>query len=374
MPNILCVAKYRSDVGYAWWLMELFWSRIGSYANEQQGQAFVLYPEVNSIPEVIENAPLVVKEGELFASGVRGIKQAVRILRELDISTLYLTDRPHATWRYILFRLCGIRNIILHDHTPGDRPAIGGVKGWAKAFRNRLPLLTVDAIFAVSPLMKQRAISNARFPARKCFVVQNGIPPVNVSRSREQVREELGLQPHDVVFVTTGRLHHYKRQNFIIRSFCELLTNTDRSAKLLIVGDGPQRQEFESLARSFDALKDIWFLGYRNDVPDILNASDVAIHAAKGEGFALAIVEYMASGLPVITPDIPSVCQAVDHEKNGLVYGDGDITALTLSLKILAENDTLRLELGQAARLESEQYTVDAMLAHFEAVWKRVNQ
>nr|WP_246261134.1 glycosyltransferase family 4 protein [Alteromonas ponticola] len=220
--------------------------------------------------------------------------------------------------------------------------------------------------------MRERAIKNSCFPDSKCLLVQNGIREVVTSQSRSKVRESLQIPADAVVIVTTGRIHEYKRQDLIIKAFSDVAKKTDAVLKLLIIGDGPQREEFETLARSCGAADHIQFLGYRNDVPDVLAASDIAIHAAKGEGFALSIVEYMSLGLPVITPDIPSVRQAVDDKINGLIFRDGEITDLVQKILLLVNDNALRENLGSSAKQKSSHYTVDKMLKEFEKQWNLV--
>ncbi|NMH59057.1 glycosyltransferase [Alteromonas ponticola] len=372
MRNILCLSNYRSDVGYAWWLMELFWVQIGDFASQKDAQGFVLYPEIAEIPDSIKRSKLEVEQGKLFEPGLGGALRAIKLIRKLQIGTLYLTDRPYATFRYLLFRLAGVKKIIVHDHTPGDRPTITGIKGKIKRIRNAIPGIAADAIFAISPLMRERAIKNSCFPDSKCLLVQNGIREVVTSQSRSKVRESLQIPADAVVIVTTGRIHEYKRQDLIIKAFSDVAKKTDAVLKLLIIGDGPQREEFETLARSCGAADHIQFLGYRNDVPDVLAASDIAIHAAKGEGFALSIVEYMSLGLPVITPDIPSVRQAVDDKINGLIFRDGEITDLVQKILLLVNDNALRENLGSSAKQKSSHYTVDKMLKEFEKQWNLV--
>ena len=107
-------------------------------------------------------------------------------------------------------------------------------------------------------------------------------------------------------------------------------------------------------------------LGFRTDVHDLLCSSDIAFHAALGEGFSLSIIEYMSSRLPVLVPDIPSVKQAIDDGITGFVYPTNDENATALLLRNLVNEPSSRAEMGlQAKKTADTFYTLDQCTASF---------
>jgi glycosyltransferase involved in cell wall biosynthesis len=95
----------------------------------------------------------------------------------------------------------------------------------------------------------------------------------------------------------------------------------------------------------------------------------MAVHAARGEGFSLAILEYMSAGLATLVPDIPSVRQAIDPGVTGLVYPDADADATARILLDLLVREDARSALGRAAseKVESE-YSLDHSARVFRSV------
>lgn len=366
----MLVSNYPSDVGYAWWLMEHFWVLLADHFVAKGANAYLAYPSINELPSTIENSSITTTE--LSVPGVtHSEQQALKsFIQENGITDLYLTDRPWFNLDYAKLRSWGIANIVVHDHTPGDRPPVGGLKGLVKAIRHRLPRVCADAQFCVSDLMRQRSIHNARLPANKCHVVQNGIPPVAPScKDRETLLQSLDIPAGSKICITTGRAHPYKRFDLIIEVAAELQrVLPDNNLVFLLVGNGPVLEDLRKKVSKLGLDEHVRLPGFRSDAKDFLSAADFAMHAALGEGFSLSIVEYMSAGLPVLVPDIPSVKQAIDHDKNGLVYGKNDTRQAAAYIRALLTDEEYRKKLGENARVKaSTSYTLENCSREFQA-------
>lgn len=353
--NILLVANYEPDVGYAWWLMERFWKMIAIEQVRNGKQTFLAYPDFLTKPKFDETLGINVIKLAIDLKSAKGIRQLGEFIKVNKISSIYLTDRPYFNVWYGYLRFKGLRKIVVHDHTPGDRPKIRGMKRLLKTVRNRLVYFVADYVINVSKLMTNRAMVNGCFPKRKCLTVQNGIKPIVWCSIKKQLkRDELGLDADTVVVVTSGRLHAYKRVDFIIRAFSDVAKRIDLKSVLLIVGEGVEEEKLRELVRSCGSTSQIKFLGFRSDVDDVLLASDIAFHASKGEGFSLSVVEYMSAKLPVLVPSTPSVCQAIDHRKNGYIFKQDDQADAQLGLFNLIENFESRSSLGENAKAKAD--------------------
>jgi len=346
--NALMVANYPSDTAYAWWLMEHFWTLITEMYTASGNRAFLAFPRINTPPSITQKTAVEALE-LTFPWNDKIEKMAfIEFIKQNKIELIYLTDQHYFDVRYKTLRDAGIKHIIVHDHTPGDRPPFLGIRGALKDIRNRISPFTADAVFCISPLMRERSISNGRIPSSKCIIVQNGIPPHKSSMTRAHVRKSLGIDNDTVVAITTGRVAPYKRLDFIIKA----ASLQDESAGIIymIVGDGPAFCELDALVEKLDVAKSVKLLGFRTDVSELLRASDFAIHAAQGEGFSLSITEYMGAGLPVLVPNIPSVSQAIEHGRNGYIYAKDSHEELASYALMLAEKSELRRSMGENAK------------------------
>lgn len=360
--NLLLVSNYPSDTAYAWWLMEHFWISIAEHFTKLGCNVYLAYPEVTTVSETITNAAIEVIELTIPWTTSAQSSRARHFLREKNISFIYFTDQRYFNFQYTMMRHYGVRHIVVHDHTPGDRPPVRGLKGALKAAKNILPWVTADRILCVSPLMRERNITNARIPEHKCSVVQNGIQPVDCKQNNHvDIRESIGVNNKSLLVTITGRADPYKRFDFIIESAKQLkIRSPECDVIFLLIGDGPAIHQLENQIRKYKLEKTVKLLGFRNDVRRILCVSDIAFHAALGEGFSLSIIEYMSAGLPVLVPDIPSVSQAITHNKTGLIYKKDDPKAAALYIMELANNEKHRLAMGSAAKTEAnDSYSLE---------------
>lgn len=368
--SVLLVANYRPDVGFAWWLMENFWSEF-SYVAAQHGLRTILaYPTGGPIPERIAAAPLAVVVQPFASGGARGLLQWVSFVRRHRVRCIYFTDRSFTRLAYALFRLVGVKLLINHDHTPGDRPPIRGVKGMLKRVWRRLPMTSCDLQLCVSPLVGERATLNAGIPESKVRVVQNGIKPFAGDSPRGYINEALSIPRAAVICITVCRAHPYKRVDFAVRTAAHYLRSRPSSNACFVhCGDGPALDELAELASELGVAERFRFAGRRSDVEPLLRSSDLAFHPAKGEAFSLAILEYMSAGLPVVVPDVPSVSQAIRSRETGFIYEDGDLDAARDALANLIEDAELRRRLGAAAADDvRERYSLDMTNANFRQV------
>jgi glycosyltransferase involved in cell wall biosynthesis len=368
--SLLLVANYAPDVGFAWWLMENFWVRL-SLLGRNKGLAVLLaYPKPGPIPERIREAAIETVTLSVPGAGWLGVLNSLRFVRARRVKCVYLTDRRFTSVTYMLFRLLGVRLIINHDHTPGDRPPIRGLKGFLEAVWRRLPLLNCDLQICVSPLIAERAVHNARIPRSRVAVVQNGIPLLHPKSGDRYAHRQFGIPREGRLCVTVARASPYKRIDFVIE-VARLCYHHHQLSDLYFVycGDGPDMERLHTLAEEADVLRRFFFAGRRSDVAPLLCGSNFALHPSQGEAFSLAILEYMSAGLTVIVPDVPTVCQAITHGETGLIYPDGQAAVAADMLSRLMSDRSWAERMGTAAaQTVRDNYSFDAMNLMFDKV------
>lgn len=370
----LLVANYEPDVGFAWWLMENFWIQFAQVARKQGFEPIIAYPVGGAVPQAIRDAGIETMIHPFPGRGVDGFRRSLKLLRARRVRCVYFTDRAFTSPWYVLFRFAGVRRLINHDHTPGDRAPVRGLKGLLKAAWRRLPLMSCDLQICVSPLIRKRAIENAHIPAGRTMVIQNGIEPIQCEGVHNYVHDVLNLSPEARVCITVGRAQRYKRIDFVIEVARRCIFELGLDDLVFVhCGDGPDIERLEALAIEAGLGRRFVFAGRRSDVRKMLCSADCAIHAAKGEAFSLAVLEYMSAGLPVMVPDIPSVSQAIRHRETGLIYSDADSAQAADQLAELIENPALRNRLGKAAAGEVEEnYSLTAMNDDFRRLVARM--
>lgn len=346
--NILLVGNWRSDAGYAWKMIERFWIAI---AQAFPGRRTILcFPEVTTVNPDIPAAGIEIKQ---FDFDFRRPAALARFCREHEIGLAYLTDRPYSSAIYPLLRSVGVRKIVIHDHTPGQRTEPSALRRIAKS--TMVMLSGADAYIACSEHVLERLTNVGCIPRERCYLARNGI---DMSRffphPLTTIRKELSLSPDTLLTVSCSRVHPYKRVTDIVDAAALL---TDLNLKFIHIGDGPAFEVLQSRIREHGLDGRFTLLGHREDVPEILSGCDIAIHASSGEvGLSLSILEFMASQLATVVTDEPSVSRVIDSGRTGLTFQHGNVQALSEQLRLLAQDRSLRHNLGQAARKEIEKH------------------
>lgn len=353
--NLLLVANYEPDVGYAWNFIQQFWLAL---ARANPGRCHIAYPRRGKVPDEIVKAGITVHWQSMNDIG------SAAFIRRHQIGQVYLTDWPALSPLYALWRLAGVQDIVVHDHAPGDSRPSTGVRGLLKSVAHSVGMFSGTQYVAVAEHVRRRHIQTWRARPDRCVVVQNGIQPFHPDHAqRAVVRAEIGI-PMDVpVFLLVGRANRYKGIDFAVRC----LSMLPATVHFVHVGDGPHLEEFRSLAQTLGVTSRMHFLGKRSDVQRIASACDAAFHPSRGEAMSLAILEHMCAGLPVVVPSLPSVSLAIDHMLTGLIYEDRNLDAAVTALNALAEQKDLRARMGEAARAKVlRSYTLDRTLRVFD--------
>ncbi len=168
----------------------------------------------------------------------------------------------------------------------------------------------------------------------------------NAVTDRSAVRSELGLVPSDFVVVQVARLDYLKDHSTAVRAI-ERATKQNPDIRLLIVGEGPERQRLEAEIAQRKQRSHVQLLGQRKDVPRILAAADACLLTSISEGIPLTLIEGMAAGLPVVSTNVGGVSEVVEDDATAMLAPSGNDEQLANSLVRLAGDVELRTRLGR---------------------------
>ena len=146
----------------------------------------------------------------------------------------------------------------------------------------------------------------------------------------------------EVVLVSVGELSNRKNHKVILKA----LEKVKGNFKYIICGQGAKKEELIKLSKELNLQEKVEFLGYRQDVKEILKTSDIFCFPSKQEGLPVALMEAMASGLPVICSDIRGNKDLIENKKGGYLLKSYDIDEYSIKIQELIENKFLREEMG----------------------------
>ncbi len=216
---------------------------------------------------------------------------------------------------------------------------------------NRLLLERRDRVVGVGEAVRQALIVNEGIPIERVSVIYNGIDVSTFEGPdhRETVREELGLGRDDLVVTLVARLDPLKDHPTAIRTL-QHVVRRNANARLVLVGDGPERDSIRALVREHRLDEHVHLIGQRSDVARLLSAADIALLTSVSEGIPLTLIEAMAAGLPVISTRVGGVVEIVEEGRTGLLAPVGDDATLARLVDTLANDANLRNRMGQLGR------------------------
>lgn len=211
------------------------------------------------------------------------------------------------------------------------------------------------------------------YGAEPAATTRNGIDTASFQRpgARQRWRAGHGFSESDFLVVSVGRLDPQKNPLAMIDAFSAAFRG-NTGAQLLMVGDGSLREAAVQRASDRGVAANVHFLGTQADVAEVLAAGDVFALASDWEGTPLAVMEAMAAGLPVVARAVGGVPELVLDGETGLLTPAGDAAAFAGALARMGAEPTMRAAMGSAARLRSELFSVDRMVAEYAALFERL--
>ena len=163
-----------------------------------------------------------------------------------------------------------------------------------------------------------------------------------------------------------ARFQQHRGHEFLVRAFKNL---KNKNIKLILTGRGEYKENIEKLVDNLGLNDDVIFTGYiKNELPSLLRSLDVFVLLEEGsDGTCRAILEAMASGLPIVSVEKGAIKESVVNGVNGfLISAKEDVKSLTEKLKILIENKNLREKFGENSRkIAEEKFAKDKKLKEF---------
>jgi glycosyltransferase involved in cell wall biosynthesis len=238
----------------------------------------------------------------------------------------------------------------------------------------RFLALFCERVVAIGGEVRDVLEHQVGIPARKLLVIPAGIDVSSFREERSVAREALGLCPADRVAVIVARLSPEKNHRLLLDAFAEVVRRVE-GARLLIVGDGSERDAIRSeiARRGLDGSTHM--LGVRHDVARVLAAADVFVLSSDREGLPIAALEAMAAARPVVVTAVGDLPGVVREGGVGLVVPPRDAASLAASLAELLGDPERAATMGSIGRaLVEKQYSLRAMIERHEALYseKRV--
>lgn len=227
-----------------------------------------------------------------------------------------------------------------------------------------------EKIICISTGVKNELINVLKFPFSSIVTIENGIDIKKFENAILLNKSDIHklIFENDKLLAQVSKFRPEKDQNTVIKSMLRLPDHF----KLILVGEGPLRNNSQMLVNELGLNKRVFFLGNRNDVERILKTADLSILSSHWEGFGLVAVEGMATGKPVIASNVTGLSEVVSGA--GVLFEKGN--ELELSDKImcllLPENLNYYNEISVKCTIRAQQFDINTMLSKTITLYKNL--
>jgi glycosyltransferase involved in cell wall biosynthesis len=270
------------------------------------------------------------------------------LLRSLDF--LVLTLRWSTGLRKIYWTIHN-HNFTLQAHHLHQHKWLLRPKRLTHRLLYLLGALWIDGFIAVSEDVETAILRDIGSVGHKITVINNGVDVQRYGRpvDRAAIRRELNLAGDAQLLIMVGNYKEQKGHRYLIEAMPPLLESYP-DLHLILVGDGGIRHELEEQVHADGLSNQIYFLGSRSDVPELLAASDYFVLPSLWEGLPMALIEAMASSLPIVATEVSGSKQVMIPGETGLIVSPGDANELEEALSFLLAETHRAKAMGVAAR------------------------
>ena len=288
-----------------------------------------------------------------------------RLLRRERFDVVHAHKFGSNVWGTLVGRLARVPVIVAHEHT------------WSfegqpmRRFLDRELIGRGSSVFvAVSEEDRRRMVEIEGVRPEKLLFVPNGIEPRSPRGS--DVRAELGIPVDAPLIGAVGVLRPQKALDVLVRAVAPLVRQHP-DLRVLIVGDGPERRALTDLIATEDVGDQVLLTGFRDDIPDVLRALDVAVSSSAFEGSPLAMMEFMEAARPIVATSVGGVPDLIDDGIHGRLVRAGDVDGLREALREMLDDREAALRMGERAQeRRRREFDLEVVVRRFETLYERM--
>jgi L-malate glycosyltransferase len=293
----------------------------------------------------------------------------VEVVENYDLDVLHVHyAMPFAASAYLARQLLLPRQLGVVTTLHGTDITVVGLE--PAFFRvTQFSIQSSDRVTAVSRFLKERAESTFGI-TRPIEVIYNFVDPdVFAPRRRAGLRL---ASPDTKILMHASNFRPVKNIPVVVQVFAEVRKHM--RAKLVMVGDGPEKAGAEHLARELGVERDVLFLGNQDCMEELLPLADVFLLPSSSESFGLVALEAMSAEVPVLASNVGGLPEVVEHGVTGFLHEPTNVAGFVQSVLKLLTHETLRRTMGRRARREARQrFSADEMVERYIAVYESLS-
>ena len=291
------------------------------------------------------------------------------VMTRFDLDILHVHYAiPHSISAYLAKKMLSDRVVPFVTTLHGtDITLVGNDRSYLPI--TRFGIEQSDAVTAVSDYLKQRTIQEFQIE-RDIEVVPNFVDCDLYGPSNDRAFRRRFASDEEGLLIHISNFRPVKRIEDVVGVFA--LVRKEKKARLLMVGDGPDRPKAEWLARTHGVADDVIFVGKQNDMSQFLAVSDVLLLPSELESFGLVALEAMACEVPVIASRVGGIPEVVRQGVDGFLYDVGDIRSMAEGCLSILKDTRVREGLGKSARdRATHEFCASKIVLKYEDLYQR---
>ena len=255
-------------------------------------------------------------------------------------------------------------------------------RSWRGNLLMKCLCLTANKVIGVSPAAQYYLENKIKLSKDKVVLINNGVvvPEMVSEETKKSIKEKHKILNDEIVIGSVGRMNSdaHKRFSDLIQAF-SILAKKNNKVKLVLVGDGPEKSNYEDLVEKLGIQNQVVFAGYQNEIGTYYAFFDIFCLVSAFEAFGLVLAEAMLHKLPVIATNVGGMKFIVDDNETGFLVEKFDVKAINEKLDILSQNADLRKQLGENGYSKAmknyteERYVNNVADLYMELVLKKIN-
>ena len=235
----------------------------------------------------------------------------------------------------------------------------------------RFSILQSDGLSAVSSFLKDETVRDFSVPAERIEVIPNFVDTRFWVPGREPCHRSKLAPGGEKIVMHVSNYRPVKRAQDIVRVFAKIRETV--AARLVLVGDGPERPRTLALAAEMGLRDDVAFLGRHAAVEELLSCADLFLLPSESESFGLAALEAMACGAPVVASAAGGLPEVVEDGVTGHLLPVGDVEGMAeAGVRILCDDDYHSALSAAGRRMAEVRFSIEAVVPKYEGLYERV--
>ncbi len=235
----------------------------------------------------------------------------------------------------------------------------------------RFSILRSQGLTAVSSFLRDETVRDFAVPAERIRVIPNFVDTSIWHPGKEPCHRATLAPGGEKIVMHVSNFRPVKRVEAVVDIFARMVRKVD--ARLIMVGDGPERPRAVAQAEELGVRDRVLFLGKHASMDELLACADLFLLPSSNESFGLAALEAMACGAPVVASRVGGIPEVVDHGVTGYLFPPEALDDMAEAGCELLLNDGHRKAMSEAARtLAAERFSADAVVPHYEALYREI--